>query len=263
MAKKNPHAHRVLNCIPSRSPEKDWQIAHAASANVLSKAAVPPSKDLRAAWWTINDQKDTGSCVGWASADGIIRWHLTKAGRLSQNSLLAPRFLWMASKETDELVSYPSTFIEVEGTSLKSALDIARRFGNVTDDVLPFAGGTLYKGKSQDFFALAAQRKISSYFNLGRDLTAWRTWIAKQGPILVRLDVDATWDAAKATQGKLAVYQPNTTRGGHAVALVGYTPDYFIVRNSWGTTNWGDKGFAYAANAYAAAAFTEAYGVGL
>ena len=56
---------------------------------------------------------------------------------------------------------------------------------------------------------------------------------------------------------------PDTKRGGHAVAIVGYTPDRFIVRNSWGTTQWGDKGFGYASFGYAQAAFTEAYGVTL
>jgi C1A family cysteine protease len=45
------------------------------------------------------------------------------------------------------------------------------------------------------------------------------------------------------------------------VALVGYTPEGFIVRNSWGV-EWGDCGFGYASNAYAGA-FTEAYGVTL
>ena len=55
-------------------------------------------------------------------------------------------------------------------------------------------------------------------------------------------------------------YQPDTTRGGHCVALVGYRKDRFIVRNSWGS-GWGDKGFAYASLAYAQAAFTEAYGI--
>ena len=78
---------------------------------------------------------------------------------------------------------------------------------------------------------------------------------------MTRLDVDATWDNAKKTNGNLDVYQPNTTRGGHAVALVGYTPDRFIVRNSWGTELWGDKGFGYASESYASEAFTEAYGV--
>ena len=44
------------------------------------------------------------------------------------------------------------------------------------------------------------------------------------------------------------------------LALVGYTPDRFIVRNSWGT-GWGDRGFAYASLPYAQEAFTEAYGI--
>jgi C1A family cysteine protease len=76
---------------------------------------------------------------------------------------------------------------------------------------------------------------------VGRDLTAWKAWIATKGPLLVRLDVDATWDDAPNTKGNLDLYRPKTVRGGHAVALVGYTPDRFIVRNSWGTT-WGEKG---------------------
>ena len=46
------------------------------------------------------------------------------------------------------------------------------------------------------------------------------------------------------------------------MTLVGYTPENFIVRNSWGT-GWGDRGFAHASLAYAQAAFTEAYGIEL
>ncbi len=263
MAKAPPKTHRILNCEPSRDTQKDWQFRNAAGAFLLGAGAIPASKDLREPWWKINDQGSTGSCVGWASADSVIRWHLVKAARLGQNELLSPRFLWMASKETDVFDSYPSTFIESDGTSLKAALDIARKFGTVTDAILPFASGALYQGEAKTFYATAAQRKIASYFNLGTDLPQWRSWIAQNGPILVRLDVDATWDNAKATKGKLAVYKPATARGGHAVALVGYTPTTFIVRNSWGTDNWGDKGFAYASNAYAKAAFTEAYGVSL
>ena len=59
------------------------------------------------------------------------------------------------------------------------------------------------------------------------------------------------------------VYNAASADGGHAVAIVGYTPTTFIIRNSWGTTEWGDKGYAYASNAYAKAAFTESYGITL
>jgi C1A family cysteine protease len=253
---------RILNCIPSRKMENDWRYRHADAAGILAAGAIPPSKDLRAAWWKINDQGSTGSCVGWASADSVIRWHMVKANRLVTTKLLSARFQWMAAKETDEFESTATTFIESDGTSLKAALDVARKFGTVLDSVLPFASAALYQGEEEEFYALAAQRKIASYFNLDRNPTEWRKWIATKGPIITRLDVDATWDNAASTQGKLDVYQPATVRGGHAVALVGYTPDRFIVRNSWGTT-WGDKGFGYASLAYATTAFTESYGVTL
>ena len=252
---------RILNCKPSPKTEDDWTFEDAARAEVAAAAAtVPTSKDLRTTWWTINDQGSTGSCVGWASADSLLRWHFVKAGKLTTSQLLSPRFMWMAAKESDPFVSRPTTFIETEGTSLKTALDVARKFGVVRDITLPFATGKLYTGQAKTFYAIAALRKILAYFNLGTNLSAWRSWLANNGPIMVRLDVDSTWDDASITGGNLDTYNPASTRGGHAVALVGYTADRFIVRNSWGT-GWGDKGFGYASLAYAQEAFTEAYGV--
>ena len=263
MAKKKKTVKRILNCIPSRETERDWRMENAAGAGLMAaRPVIPPSKDLRENWWKIGNQESTGSCVGWATADSVLRWHFVKSNWLPKDRSLSPRFIWMASKETDQFVSQPTTFIEMEGTSLKSALDIARKFGVVPDSVLPFASGKLYPKEAQTFYALAAQLKIASYFNLGTNLGNWRMWLATKGPILTRLGVDATWDNADVTQGNLDVYKPDTVRGGHAVALVGYTKDRLIVRNSWGTT-WGDKGYGYASLEYAQAAFTEAYGVTL
>jgi hypothetical protein len=257
---------RILNCNPSRDTERDWRLVHADEAGLLAAApraaAVPQTKDLREDWWKIGDQGATGSCVGWSTADGILRWHLVKAGRLQPNQRLSVRFEWMASKETDDFVVMPTTFIEEAGTSIKNALDVARRYGCVTDAILPFGTGKLYTGRVGTFYTLAAQRRINSYYNLslsaGHTLDQWKRWIASNGPIAVRLDVDPTWDNV-GSDGNLDVYDSTSTRGGHAVLLVGYTPDRFIVRNSWGTV-WGDRGFGYASLAYAQDAFTEAYG---
>jgi papain like protease len=261
MPRRRPR--RILNCLPSRDTEKDWQFRNAAEAEVVAaRAVIPASKNLREDWWKIGDQRTTGSCVGWATADSVLRWHFVKAGRLAKDELLSVRYQWMAAKETDQFLTRPTTFIEIEGTSLKSALDVARKFGAIRETVLPFGSGRLYPRDGDTFYALAAQLKINMYFNLGRDLANWRTWLATKGPILTRLDVDATWEDADLTAGNLDVYRPETARDGHAVALVGYTTNRFIVRNSWGT-DWGDEGFGYASHAYAQRAFTEAYGVSL
>lgn len=254
---------RILNCIDSPDTENDWTFDTALSAGVMALAPIPPSVDLRTDWWQIGDQKSTGSCVGWATVDSVLRWHFVNDGRIAPEEMLSPRFIWMAAKETDEFSSRPTTFIETDGTSLKAALDIARKYGVVRDSMLPFGSGKLFQGDAKTFYALASQLKISSYFNLGRLLNRWKDWLANNGPILTRLNVDATWDSARQTQGHMDVYQVGTGRGGHAVALVGYTPEYFIVRNSWGTSTWGDQGFGYASYNYAKVAFTEAYGVSL
>jgi hypothetical protein len=249
----------ILNCSPSERMEDDWTFEDAVEAGVVDVAAsTPASKDLRARWWPVDDQEDTGACVGFATAYGVLRWHYVTAGRLKKTQKPSARFIWMANKETDELTSYPTTFIETSGTQTKLALNVARRYGCVTDADLPMTGRlSMLSGAA--FYAKAAPFRISSYHNLGRNLERWRAWIANQGPILTRLGVDRTWDRASTTGGRLDEYKPNTVRGGHAVCLVGYTKDHFIVRNSWGPA-WGDNGFAYASNAYTAEAFTEAYG---
>jgi hypothetical protein len=230
------------------------------SDTVAAPGPLPASVDLRAEWWDVGDQMQSGSCVGWATADSLARWHLVKLGRISEADHLSVRYVWMAAKETDEFTSRPTTFLEREGTSLKSALDVARKYGLVLESALPFGKAQLYTGDWKTFYALASQLRINAYFNLGIDPHAWRTWLSNGGPILTRLDVDETWDNATGTAGNLDVYKPLTARGGHAVALVGYTADRFIVRNSWGTP-WGDQGYGYASIAYAQAAFTESYGI--
>src|SRR5262249_29331446 len=245
---------RICNLVPSKRTETDWAFHDAVAGGALgAPAALPSSVDLRAAWWAIDDQEDTGSCGGWDTAEGIVRYHMVKAGRLAKNVQLSPRFVWMASKETDQNVSRPETFIEAAGTSLKAAVDIVRKYGAVTMGLLPFHIATkMYTGNENAFFTAAAQRKIASYFNLHRDLNQWKAWLASNGPILAGLSVDQTWDNATATGGNIDAFMPNTVRGGHAIAVVGYTSSgRFIVRNSWGT-GWGDHGFGYVSAAYIA-----------
>jgi len=257
-------AHRICNLVPSRDTERDWRFEHAAASGALAAVtALPPNVDLRASWWKIGDQEQTGSCVGWASTDGVMRYHMVKAGRLGQADLLSPRFTWMASKETDQFINRPETFIEGAGTSLKAAMDVLRKYGAVPESLLRFHIETaMYLGNENAFFATAAARRVAAYFNLGKDLNQWRTWLASHGPVIVGLQVDATWDHATATHGNLDGFDRDTVRGGHAVCVVGYTQqNRFILRNSWGT-GWGDNGFGYASEAYIQAGFfNESYGV--
>ena len=256
----------ICNVVPSHGTENDWQLADSlAAGSIGAPAALPTSVDLRAAWWKINSQENTGSCVGWATADGVVRWHMVKAGKITPKQLLSPRHVWMASKETDAITTRPESFIEEAGTMLKSAMDVARKTGVALMDDLPFHIQTkMYTGNENTFYANCAQRKVAAYFNLHKNVSNWKTWLAGNGPILAAFSVDSSWDNAAANQGKIDTFHPNTVRGGHAVCIVGYRADgRFIVRNSWGT-GWGDKGFGYLHPNYIADAFfNESYGVTL
>ncbi len=252
---------RVLNCLPSTDTSDDWTSKTAIEAGVLAAEPLPKEVDLRENWWKIGDQNTTGSCVGWATADGVVRWHMVKSGRARKNQALSVRQVWMSSKEIDEIQERPTSFIERAGTTLKAALDVARKYGVVTAKTLPFNPRYPYLDKSNVFYAEAAKRKISSYFNLGVDLQEWRRWIAENGPLLAALNCDKAWFDCSSADPYLKKYKKPKAWSGHAVAIVGYTEDYFIVRNSWGTEHFGDAGFAYASNDYVEAGFYEAYGV--
>src|SRR5262245_6309564 len=132
--------NRICNLVPSRDTYKDWRFEHAVQSNAIAAptASLPASVDLRASWWDIGDQQQTGSCVGWGSTDGVARYHFVKANRLAQNAKLSPRCTWMASKETDTFTTRPETFIEEAGTSLKAAMDFLRKFGAAPETLLPF-----------------------------------------------------------------------------------------------------------------------------
>jgi len=256
----------ICNVVPSKDTDQDWQLADSiAAGSIGAPAALPVSVDHRASWWAINDQENTGSCVGWATADGMVRWHMVRAGKITTKQLLSPRHVWMASKETDTITNRPESFIEGAGTTLKAAVDVARKHGVALMDDLPFHIVTkMFTGNENTFYANCAQRKVAAYFNLHRNIASWKTWLASNGPILAAFNVDSSWDNAAANGGKIDTFHPDTVRGGHAVCIVGYRSDgRFIVRNSWGTS-WGVKGFGYLHPDYIAAAFyDESYGVTL
>ncbi len=253
---------RILNILPSKNIEKDWTIENAIGASLIpKKAALPSSKDLRETWWKPGNQGSTGSCVGWALAEGTLRWYFVKTKKITKTDRLSPRYIWMASKELDTDNSKPTSFLERSGTFLKDALDIARKYGVAKESDLPF-NGNLNDMEEEDFFAKISLLKISSYYNLvksGKKIDNIKKWIASTGPVFASLICDESFmDLGK--KGELKNYKGGGEYGGHAVSIVGYTANQFIIRNSWGPT-WGKDGFGFASSEYIDAAFDEAYGI--
>lgn len=286
--KVNSWKKKLEILIDSKNIEKDWDYRVAYFAGFLNDQGEPKydennfttldyfprEKDLRETWWNISTQGENHSCIGWAVTD-VLRWHLVKKKQLDKKTILSARFTWMAAKEMDSFTSRPTTFIEKAGSSLKAALDVCRKYGAVPDTILPSKNEKLYQGDTTTFYAIAAQYKLTHYFNLKLNsnlikptrnnktyeeyqIILWKKWIVENGPIIVRLKIDSTW---LNTRGEtLKVYDKLNVFTYHAVSMVGYKDNQFILRNSWGE-RWGNKGFISVSKEYALAAFDEAYGI--
>jgi len=252
--------NRVLNIKPSKGKSKNWKVSQCKSFSIKA-IPLPEEVDLRASWWGVSDQKQTGSCVGQSSVDGVLRYHLVKIGKISKTQKMSTRFVWTASREMDELNHLPTTMIEGEGTTLKAALRVMQDYGCVPEEVLPFNSSLGYLGSTEEFFEIAKNYKIKNYYELSRNnVLQVKTWLATKGPIFTWLPVNDEFMNCR----KVSSILKNTggaDLGGHAVAIVGYKKDgNFIVRNSWGTS-WGDNGFAYFDKSYLSRKFQELYGI--
>jgi hypothetical protein len=249
---------RILNLLPSTDINEDYTLLNAINSGVIELATPPKSLDLRQDWWDISDQGNSGACVGFGVADGLLRWLFTKNKSINPGERLASGILWQAAKETDSFVDQATTFIALEGTSIKAALQFAQTKGIVRESVAPF--GTLYSKDAATFYRLAAQLRLSGIYNLGKNINNWKQWLSRSGPIVAAINVDSTFQNATATKGKLDNYNINNIYGGHCICFVGFTDDdRIIIRNSWGKS-WGDQGFAYASFDWIMKASLEAYG---
>ncbi len=72
------------------------------------------------------------------------------------------------------------------------------------------------------------------------DTNAVKVAVAMQ-PVVIGVNAD-NWSPYSG-----GIYTDCSMNIDHAVLLVGYTDQYWIIKNSWGT-GWGDKGFIYVAN---------------
>ena len=154
--------------------------------------------------------------------------------------MLSPRFIWMASKETDQFTTRPTTFVDAEGIEPEVGADIA---ASTARCATPRCRGppASFGGSANTLYALAAQLSVLAYFNLGGTPANWRRGWRRTG----RSSPAWTWTRPGTqpdNKGVLAEYKPRTARGGHAVAIVGYRPGEVHRPEQLGH-RLGDKGF--------------------
>ena len=226
---------RTLDAMPDRIDLRDWVYRPSLAPlpnRVVSCDRVPE----------ILDQGTEGACTGFALA-AVIQFH--QARRSRKAAPLSPRMLYEMARRYDE---WPGE--SYEGSSARGAMK-----GWVAHGVCRRASwpDTLH-GPSHFTQALADEsREIpgGAYYRVQhRSVRDMHAALADAGILYLTLMVHSGWDDPQGKPRRVSrdwllptIERVGRATDGHAVALVGYTEDGFIVQNSWGT-EWGADGFA-------------------
>lgn len=190
----------------------------------------------------ILDQGHEGACSGFGLAATInfVYWKDALGSRGSVQKV-SPRMLYHLARIYDE---WPGE--DYEGSSCRGAMKGWHRHGVCTEALWPYRnsrGAVCFLKPKSGWIQDAAQRPLGAYYRINKDSVAdMQAAVNEVGAIFVSADVHDGWFIKKTNS--LALIQPrHGDTGGHAFAIVGYTPEGFIVQNSWGP-DWGYNGFA-------------------
>ena len=196
----------------------------------------------------ILDQGEEGACTGFALA-AVANFLLHDQ---NQSRRVSPRMLYEMARRYDE---WPGEWYE--GSSARGAMKgwlrhgVAQRslWGDaqtgtrhmtqaVVKDAMKCPGGAYYRVNHRQVRDMHAA--LTEVGILYATLMVHDGWF-EPGPTTTTIGFQV--DGRKKTIKLPIITRKGRADGGHAIAIVGYAEQGFIIQNSWGTT-WGNGGFA-------------------
>jgi len=205
----------VLNIEPSPKDDRDFLVSKVYASSVV----IPGIVDHRRKLLDIRNQGNQGTCAA-QSAACMKEW---QEGRdIGLQSHLSPQFVYNNRENKKS-----------EGMYGRDVMRILSEVGIVLEREYPYRtkrkiNKTLLARARR--FTIAGYAKVNSIDELKRALI-------DNGPCYIAVPV---YDDGIRMWKQKHLNQKQT--GGHAMCLVGYNKDGFIIRNSWGT-RWGNSGY--------------------
>jgi len=248
LERQNPQAQFGMSPFADLTAA-EFKVYH--NLNVTRKASPPPmfsDAEVAAAlasgvdWRSkgavtqVKDQGQCGSCWAFSSTGGI-----EGAWQLAGNQL--------TSVSEQELVSCDKIDSGCNGGLMDNAYSwlVSREQGKiVTEASYPYTSGRGSGGRCESLEGKTVGATISGHKDVTHTEAQMAAWISKNGPLPIAVDAQSHWQTY--TGG--IVSNCNGKSLDHGVLAVGYTSDYWIVKNSWGSS-WGESGYirlAYGSN---------------
>jgi hypothetical protein len=216
-------AERTLDAFPDRIDLRDWP------------------------YQPILNQGQEGACTGFALS-AVINYLLAQRRPEYAGRIVSPRMLYEMARCYDE---WPGE--QYEGSSARGGMKGWSRHGVAVRGLWP--DDLKGRGHLDGVVAKAAlEHPAGAYYRVQhKEVRDVHAALSETGIVYCTIMVHDGWTEPGPTtvtvdNGTRAVKLPVISRkgraeSGHAIALVGYTRDGFIVQNSWGEA-WGQKGFA-------------------
>ena len=232
---------RRLDAHPDRIDVRDWFYQPPLASlpdQIINCASVP----------SILDQGREGACTGYALA-AVINYLL---GARNIDRHVSPRMLYEMARRYDE---WPRE--NYSGSSARGAMKGWVAHGVCAHDSWPPEQHGA-KHLTLDIAREGQSTPGGAYYRvMHRQIRDMHAAIAEIGIIYVTLMVHRGWQEPGPRTVNISFVEHGNVRelelpiinrvgradGGHAVAIVGYTAEGFIVQNSWGR-DWGARGFA-------------------
>eukprot|EP01060_Flectonema_neradi_P024311 TRINITY_DN32_c1_g2_i4.p1 TRINITY_DN32_c1_g2~~TRINITY_DN32_c1_g2_i4.p1 ORF type:complete len:318 (+),score=89.09 TRINITY_DN32_c1_g2_i4:53-1006(+) len=235
LEKANPGTEFGMNLYTDLSAD-EFKVYHnlnipveESPARVYTQPNTVESVDWRSkgAVTQVKNQGQCGSCWSFSTTGGIEgQW------KLAGNAL--------TSLSEQELVSCDKTDDGCGGGWQYQAMQwlIDNHSGGiVTEEEYPYTSGEGRVAECKDVKSMKVGATIKGYKKLAHSEDEMATFVGTNGPLSIALDA-TSFQTYRG--GILSNCQGKTL--DHAVLIVGYAPDYWIVKNSWGAS-WGESGY--------------------
>ena len=221
-----------LGCLKDKEDERDFPLTR---MSPVQRKKLPKRVDLTEKMSAVSDQGDEGTCVGFASVDGLKEYQ--EHVEWNKDIQLSVRYVYSNAKKID---GSPDD----EGTTIRCAMKIIKDKGVAPESCWPYKPHQTDKpcAKADQ---LAWPNRIERYVRL-RTMQEMKESLYVNGPFVAGVYVFDSWSKASAN-GKIPMPKPGDQFvGGHAICIIGYDDKKkeFKFKNSW-TKAWGDKGYGH------------------
>lgn len=205
--------------------DKKFLYERARSFEYLPMSQLPESVDPRGQIG-VKDQGQVGACSGFSRSYCM---EALANGIGGQGMAFSPMYAYLKGQVIDGLLGRDT------GATISGGIQASRKFGNAPDELFPFPGH--YTTQIPAGCDEAAEKHQLLAHTPVRSAEECRQAIGSGFPIYLGIMWGRECDTPVLDR------YSGSGGGGHAICLLGYVGDYFLMLNSW-SEQWGSRGWA-------------------